>query len=145
MKRIPIILCTLVLAAFCVAQTDQTCPDQTWLSSADVPFAFDPNQAPNVLGYIVTDLGREWSYDGYGCEPDGQPMVFSASKGVLQHPTPYTFTLRATQQTVGVDYYHITVADVPPIHQDSIAVTGTVVVLGTRANRPPVLCGGAPR
>ncbi len=137
-----------IFASLCLG----VCPDQPSLDLATCPFAVDPNMiAVNPvtgerlpLDYIITDVGREWSYDGYGCDDDGNLMVFSASKGVLSHPTPETFTLRGTQTAVGVDYIHISVTDVPMEHQTAYTVTGTLVVLAVQPNRPPVLCGGRP-
>ncbi len=137
-----------IFASLCLG----VCPEQSSLDLLTCPFAVDPNMiAVNPvtgerlpLDYIITDVGRQWSYDGYGCDEDGNPMVFSASKGTLSHPTPETFTLRGTQTVVGVDYIHISVTDVPMPHQSPSTVTGTLVVLAVPQNRPPVLCGGRP-
>jgi hypothetical protein len=149
MKKVPSILVVLLLSVFCFGQT---CPEQTWMPTDSVPFAYDPNQVHldeftgerAVLGFLIGDTGRELLYDGYGCDEDGNAMVFSVTKGVLEQPVPEVFTWRWTPVSVGVDYVHISVSDVPAVHQESLTRTGTLVILATRPNRPPVLCGGRP-
>lgn len=149
MKRVTQITGILLMSALCFAQT---CPEQEFANPQMCPFGVDPNQIAIdpasgqrlLLDCVACDVGREMSYDGWACDPDGNPMIFAVTRGVLANPTPDTYTLRYTPTTVGLTYIHISVSDVPPVHQESLTRTGTLVILATRANQPPVLCGGRP-
>lgn len=149
MRASVLVLAIALLASLCIGQT---CPEQTWVNSIDVPFAVDPNMIqadpvtgePALLAYLIGDVGRELVYDGYGCDPDGNAMTFAASKGAMEHPTPDTFTWRFTPVAVGVDYVQISITDQPLPHQEPFTTTGTIAIMATPQNRPPVLCGGRP-
>ncbi|MCK9601382.1 MAG: hypothetical protein M0R06_20240 [Sphaerochaeta sp.] len=144
-------MATALLAALCLAQT-QECPEQVFMDPNIVPFAVDVNHIsvdPGsgqrlLLGYVITDVGREWSYPGWVCDPDGNPVTISASAGTLEKPTATTYVLWGMEQTTGVTYYHISATDVPLEHQEPLTRTGTVAVLAVPQNRRPTLCGGRP-
>jgi hypothetical protein len=151
MRKIAIVLVVVILAALTFAQTGD-CPEQTWMSSTDVPFTYDPNQVHldaftgerALLGYLIGDTGRELVYDGYACDPDENVVVFTVDRGTLEHPTPDTFTWRWVPVSAGLHYVNIHATDVPQPHQSPLTRTGTLVILSTRPNNPPVLCGGRP-
>jgi hypothetical protein len=152
MKRtILIAVAAVLLATMTVGQTI-LCPEQEFAETQNWSFAIDPNQIAIdpasgqrlALDYRIIDVGRELAYDGWACDPDGHAMVFSASMGVLEHPTPDTYTLYYMPVTPGLHYIHISVTDVPEEHQIPQTRTGTLVVRATRTNQPPVLCGGRP-
>ncbi|MDI9433107.1 MAG: hypothetical protein QM570_15430 [Planctomycetota bacterium] len=150
-QRIIIAFAVLLLAAMTIGQTP-TCPEQEFADTQGWPFAVDVNEIAIdpasgrrlALDYRIADVGREVAYDGWACDPDGHLMLFAASKGVLEHPTPDTYTLRYTPVTAGLHYIHISVTDVPEEHQIAQTRTGTLVIRATRPNAAPVLCGGRP-
>ena len=149
MRHVAMILAVLVLAPLCFGQQ---CQEQVWMNPAEVPFVVDPNAIPAdpytgepaLLAYLIGDVGRELVYDGYGCDPDANRITFAASRGFLEHPTPDSFMWRYTPVATGVHYVQITVTDQPMAHQEPLTRTGTIAILATPQNRPPVLCGGRP-
>jgi hypothetical protein len=148
MKQTAFFVVLVLLTCLCFGQM---CPEQEFVDPNTCPFAVDPNMLAIdpvsgerlMLGCITVDVGRQWVYDGWGCDDDGNPLVFSASKGVVEQ-SGNVYTLRGTQTAIGADYIHISVTDVPMEHQTPLTRTGTLVVLAVQPNRPPTLCGGRP-
>jgi len=136
----------LFLTPFVVTQT---CPTQGY---PPIPAGVDmaqvainpasPNQERLLLGVVKIALGQTASFRGYGCDPDGDPMVFTKSAGTLDVKADNTYTLTYKPTSVGVHYVHISCSDVRTTN-DALTATGTVAVVVIPANRPPT-CGALP-
>ena len=144
-----VVVAVLVLSVLTFGQTP--CPVQKYLSWDDLSVAVDPNQIavhpitgkPLFLGGLSVEVGRQWAYEGYACDPDGDAMAITADSGVLDISN-YVYTLLRTESSVGVKYINISATDVPTPPAAPITVTGTLVVIAIPRNQPPVLCGGRP-
>jgi len=149
-RHILMITAVLVLASLTLGQTP--CPTQTYGSWENLAAQIDPNQIalhpisgePLFLGAVTVEVGSEWKYEGWACDPDGDAMTVTANSGVLD-VINYVYTLRRTEGAIGVKYVHISATDVPIPPATPITVTGTLVVIATPRNQAPVLCGGRPQ
>jgi len=145
-----IVIAVLVLAALTFAQTP--CPVQEYNSWDALPVQLDPNQISVhpitgdrlFLAAVSVELGRQWSYEGWACDEDGDAMTLTSSYGAMTVSAGNIYTLTATETAIGVRYVQITATDVPVPPALPIAVTGTLVVIVTPANHAPILCGGRP-
>ena len=148
-RTLLVIVAVLVLAALTFAQTP--CPEQEYKTWADQAVVIDPNMIAIdpasgqrlFLDAITTEIGRQWAYAGYACDPDGDPIVVTTSYGELEVANG-VYTLRGIETAIGVRYINITAEDMPGEHQTPIVRTGTLVVVATPRNQGPVLCGGRP-
>ena len=146
-----IVTAVLVLAGLTFAQAP--CPEQVYLPWSGLAVEIDPNMIaihpvtgePLFLGEVRVELGRQWAYEGWACDEDGNAMTVTADHGLLEISEAYIFTLRAVEASIGVKYVNITATDVPEPPAMPIAVTGTLVVVVTPKNNAPVLCGGRPQ
>jgi|GEM_PF-2041279 len=151
MRKMAVVIVCLIFASLTFAQT---CPEQTYLDPSTPPFPIDPNMVPidpisgqsSLIGFLSVDVGVRWSIDGWGCDEDGDSLVWTVSKGTLTHPTPDTYTLTSTQTFIGVEYIYIAATDIPSeLHQTPIQRIGTIAVRGTKKNTAPVIgCGTRP-
>jgi len=145
-----IIIAVLILGSLTLAQTP--CPVQEYLTWDALPVVLDPNQIAVhpitgdrlFLAAVTVELGRQWVYEGWACDDDGDAMTITSSYGDMTVSGGNIYTLRGTETAIGVRYVNITATDVPVPPAMPIAVTGTLVVITTPKNNAPVLCGGRP-
>ena len=153
-KLLTLVLTTL-LAALTLGQTD--CDEQVYLPLTDCPYSLDPNQIAVhpvsgerlYLGWTITDAGRPWSFSGYACDPDGDPVTITSAAGTVQQAVdPNGFTVYTVSgiapEAIGTYYINVTATDEPMAHQEPLSVTGTRALIVTPANRHPIFCGGTP-
>ena len=149
-RTLLVIVAVLVLAALTFAQTP--CPEQEYRSWSGLAVEIDPNQIaihpetgePLFLGAITVEVGTQWAYEGWACDPDGDAMAVTTSDGTIVTSAGYVYTVRGTETAIGIKYINISATDVPTPPAAPITVTGTLVVVATPRNNAPVLCGGRP-
>lgn len=168
----------LCLVPMTFAQT--TCPEQAYLPLTGQVVAIDPNLVaydfndpndPNypirkqlLLNVIPVVVGKTVSYEGYSCDPDGEPISMSCENGSLSIlsmdgnvaqtiPSGQWGNLLSggryrwqwTPTTIGVTYHYVEAKDIRPGTNDSRSIRGTLVVVAIPKNEhAPRLCGGTP-
>jgi len=151
MKPILITIAMLILCSLTFGQ-NTNCPEQEYLTWDSSPVVIDPNMIaihpisgqPLYLGEVMVELGREWSYDFWPCDEDGDAMTVTVDHGSMVVSTGNVYTVRATETSIGVKYVNISAATVPALPSPPVTVTGTLAIIVTPKDHAPVLCGGRP-
>jgi len=151
MKPILITIAMLILCSLTFGQ-NTNCPEQEYLTWDHLSVQIDPNQIaihpetgePLFLGAITVEVGTQWAYEGWACDPDGDAMAVTTSDGTIVTSAGYVYTVRGTETSIGIKYLNISATDVPTPPAAPITVTGTLVVVATPRNHGPILCGGRP-
>lgn len=136
-------LMTLVVADECGSQ--QFLDPNSYSYGLDVnEIAVDPVSGNRLLlAVVTTEISRTWSYQGYGCDPDGDTLTFESEAELSVDGVTYTLT--GMVGAVGLYYYDVSCTDTPSDpNQTPLTRTGTVAVVGLPTNQAPVLCGGTP-
>ena len=135
-------ICLLCLVGFAVAQV---CTSPPTLTPADVPFEYDPNDAPaRFISWMQIDAGSEYGSEIRACDPDGDPFIIepvSMPEGMTWDSITNWWHWTATNQQLGNHWLVFKVTDVPPVGDvNSLSDTAAYLVNVRRVtNEPPVL------
>ncbi len=149
-------IATLFVAPLAFGDAD--CPDQPYLSLSGYSVTIDstrielgpadPNgvRKPLLLRVVAVTVGQIATDKILACDPDADPVAVSCQDGVLaaEPNEPGYYRWSWTPTAIGVTYHWIQAVDERPATNDAMTVRGTIVVVATPKNRPPVLCGGQP-
>lgn len=153
MKRL-ILMCVLcgALAPLLFGQATE-CPDQVFRDIAESPALLDPNRIAVdpasdqrlFLGWRYGIVGKAWIWDANACDPDGDALVLTASKGNMIRSTGDAYRVTGIATAVGILYVDVTATDQPGEGRTALTRKGTFAIVILPANRPPSLCSGQPR
>jgi hypothetical protein len=126
------------------------CPDQEFKSWTGLSFQVDPNRIAVdpysgqrlFLGWRYGIVGTAWIWDANACDPDGDSLMLTASKGNLLRSTGDAYRVTGAATAVGTIYVDVTATDQPGEGRTALTRKGTFVIVVLPANRPPSLCGG---